>query len=226
MITIQDLPVIGLLVFLEGILSIDNALVLAILARHLPPHLQKKALTYGLVGALVFRAIALGLTQYLLALNWVKYVGGGYLLFLSGKYFVEYFKKKDESGEGHKKPKPHSFWKTVFLIELTDIAFALDSILAAVALTPKFWVVFIGGVLGMVAMRFSSSIFIKLLNRFPGFETAAYVLVSLIGVKVILEAMHIEGLDFHSISSPATIIFWGLMLSAMASGFVIKKKEH
>ena len=88
-----DLGVIALLVFFEGLLSIDNALVLALLARRLPKSLRAKALTYGLVGALVFRTIMVGSAAFLLQWRIVKLIGGGYLLWISIQHF---FLKKPE----------------------------------------------------------------------------------------------------------------------------------
>jgi YkoY family integral membrane protein len=214
-VTSQDLFLIGVLVFLEGILSVDNALVLAILAKHLPPAQRKKALTYGLVGAFVFRLIALSMVTALVRWTWVKYVGGGYLLYIGVKNLI-FGENKEEMGE---KALGRSFWKTVIVIELTDIAFAVDSILAGVALTSKLWVVFTGGVLGIVMMRFAASAFIKIIEKFPQLEKTAYLLVTLIGVKVILEALRLKGVHFHSPNEPAFWIFWSLMALCIGYGF-------
>lgn len=220
MITSGDLFLVLFLVFLEGILSIDNALVLALLARNLPPHQQKKALTYGLVGAVFFRLVALSLVTQLLKWNWVKFVGGGYLVLVALKHFV--FVQKDSSGARVQK-KDH-FWKVVLTIELTDIAFALDSILAAVALTPKFWIVFTGGVLGIVMMRYAASIFLVVLKKFPALEDTAFLLVFVIGIKIILEGLRMPQFDFHSASHPAFWIFWSTMAMCIVYGLVKKKK--
>jgi len=218
-ITPQDLVTIAFLVFLEGVLSIDNALVLAMLARQLPEKQQKRALTYGLIGAIIFRLLALAIVTQLMEWNWVKFVGGGYLLFLAIKHFTR--------GEDHasKRKIYATFWKTVILIELTDIAFALDSILAAVALTNKFWIVFTGGMLGTIFMRFAASGFIHLLKKFPDLETTAYLLVALIGTKVILEGLRLPGLDFHHTTSPAFWIFWVLMFICIIAGFLRRKRQ-
>lgn len=109
---------------------------------------------------------------------------------------------------------------TVLVIELTDIAFALDSILAAIAMTPKFWLIFTGGILGVVMMRFAASQFITLLKRFPRFENTAYFLVLIIGLKVLVEAMRIEGIDFHDPTTWSFWGFWGSMGAGIAYGFL------
>ncbi len=220
-IELHDIATIGLLVFLEGILSIDNAVVLALLANKLPKEQQKKALSYGLIGAFVFRFIALFMAAYLMKWNWVKFVGGGYLIYVALSHWVFGDKKEDDAPKAVRA----SFWKTVIVIELTDIAFAIDSILAAVAITTKFWVVFTGGVIGLVVMRFAASMFIGLLRKFPAFEVSAYILVLIIGVKLVIAGFQIPGIDFHSSSSPASWIFWIAMLSALAYGFLGHRKR-
>src|SRR5918999_6191272 len=137
-----DLVTIALLVVLEGLLSADNALVLAILVLGLPRRHQRKALRYGIAGAFVFRIIATLLAVQLIAFGWVKLVGAGYLLYLSWKHF--YGEAGTEERGAIKPARPFmglsAFWATVVKVELTDIVFAIDSILVAVAMSSKTWV--------------------------------------------------------------------------------------
>ena len=136
------------------------------------------------------------------------------------------------------------FWPTVAVIELTDIAFAVDSILAAIALVgsppkghpsdalhPKLWVVITGGLLGVILMRFAAVIFIRLLERFPRFETSAYLLVLVIGGKLLADwgfntPDDSHRLDFHNWQHPAFWVFWILMVLCFATGFVPKRKNR
>ncbi|WP_254510020.1 TerC family protein [Anatilimnocola floriformis] len=203
----SDLAVVGLLILLEGVLSIDNALVLGLLAKRLPAHQRSRALSYGLIGAFVFRVIAICTASLLLQLPFVKFIGGAYLVYIAVKHL--FFEGKQE-GEDEVKLDEHghpivteedtstgktfvgaAFWPTVLVIELTDIAFAVDSILAAMALAgghvEKLWVVITGGIIGVVLMRFAAAIFIKLLEKFPRFETSAYLLVVVIGIKLLAD---------------------------------------
>ena len=94
-----DLAIVGLLVLLEGALSIDNALVLGLLAKRLPKEQQKKALTYGLVGAFAFRFIAVFMATLLLKWRVVKLLGGGYLVYIAVKHM--FFEAGDDAGEVH-----------------------------------------------------------------------------------------------------------------------------
>ncbi|MBN8555073.1 MAG: TerC family protein [Deltaproteobacteria bacterium] len=219
----QDLATIGLLIFLEGVLSIDNAVVLALLAGRLPKHLQKRALTYGMIGAFTFRFLALAMASFFMHWTWVKFVGGAYLLYLAIAHWIKSSKKEEEKLSPKKESQ--EFWKTVVLIELMDIAFAIDSILAAVAISPKFWVVYTGGIIGMICMRFSAGLFINLLKRFPSFEDSAYILVFIIGAKLIVDGFHFKDIDFHSPHSFAFWIFWIAMGAAILWGFKPKKTK-
>ena len=244
---LRDLFVIGVLVVLEGVLSIDNALVLGLLAKRLPKQLQSRALTYGLVGAFVFRIVAIALAGFLLHWNIPKLLGGLYLLWVAFKEFFldgktdgadpDKLAAAEQALESHDEPptldyqavaSTHTwtFWSTVAVIELTDIAFAVDSILAAVGTVPgreKLWIVVTGGMLGVVLMRFAAVVFIRLLERFPRFETSAYLLVAVIGMKLVLD--YFTNLDFHSARHAAFWVFWGLMLACFCFGFLPQKAE-
>ena len=226
-ITANDLLAVAFLVFLEGILSVDNALVLAIVVRPLPKKLQKRALTYGLAGAVIFRIMAIGGATYLMHWHWVKYVGGAYLIYLPLKY--KWDKLREEKKEARvKESQRRAFWMTVLVVELSDIMFAIDSILTAVALTRKVWIVITGGILGLIAMRFAAGLFIQLLAKFPRFEPTAYILVFLVGLKLLLEGFadefQWEQINFHDPKMFSFWGFWGAMLAAFCYGFVPSKK--
>jgi YkoY family integral membrane protein len=252
----HDLLVVLLLLVLEGVLSIDNALVLGLLARRLPPALQKRALTYGLIGAFLFRLFAIAVASQLLRWRVVKLLGGGYLIYVALKHLFFEDESKHEDVvpgeldeelfhathgvgsvfEGIESTRSRSFWYAVGVIELTDVAFAIDSILAAIALVgpppvdwpvgalhPKLWVVLTGEMLGVILMRFAAVVFIRLLEKFPRFEVSAYLLVLVIGLKLIADwwfNAYTERLDFHDPSSVAFWIFWVLMIVCLGIGFL------
>src|SRR5499427_6292999 len=191
----SDFLTIGLLIALEGLLSADNAMGLAILVLGLPKSQQKKALKYGIGGAFAFRAIATLLAAYMIQLGWVKLVGAGYLLYLVFRHFGG-----GESGEERRAAPPakpwlglSAFWATVVKVELTDIVFAVDSILVAVAMSPKRWVVITGGILGIVAMRVVVGQLIALVERYPALVDGAFVIIAWVGMKLLIEFLHNAG---------------------------------
>ncbi|WP_240418256.1 TerC family protein [Paenibacillus periandrae] len=194
--------IIGTLILLEGLLSADNALVLAVMVRHLPKEQQKKALFYGIVGAYVFRFLAIGIGTFLVKITWVKVAGGVYLLWIacSNLFNLEfkmygilpYIGKKAEQEEGEIENKGMSFWKTVAAVEMMDIAFSIDSVLAAFGVSEKIWVLFLGGILGVLMMRGVAQVFLKLIEKYPELEKAAFVLIIVIGAKMIAAAFGFE----------------------------------
>lgn len=188
--SLTDIPMIGILVLLEGLLSADNALVLALMVQHLPEEQRKKALLYGLGGAFIFRGVALIFAGMVLRLWWLQLLGALYLLYITLKHFFSHV-KKDENGE--KPVNKQGFWMTVFLVELTDIAFAVDSVLAAIGFIgddSKLWVAYAGALIGVILLRFAATFFVKLLDKFPSLEHLAYGLVGWVGIKLLMMSGH------------------------------------
>jgi YkoY family integral membrane protein len=191
----SDFLTVALLVALEGLLSADNAMVLAVLVLGLPKKEQRRALRYGIVGAFAFRAIATLLAVYLIKLGWVKLAGAAYLLYLCGHHFF----RSGDTETRRTPPKASSmlgmtpFWSTVVKVELTDIVFAIDSILVAVAMSPKLWVVLTGGILGIVMMRLVIGTLLSMVQRYPLLVDGAFVIIAWVGAKLIVEFLHTEG---------------------------------
>lgn len=241
--------VLLVLIVLEGLLATDNALVLAIMVKHLPEEQRRKALFYGLAGAFVFRFASLFLISFLVNIWQVQALGAAYLLFMCFNHlFRKFVKKKPEEDEtAEKKPAKHSgFWMTVLKVEVADIAFAVDSLLAAVALAvtlphiPKlgeiggmhgghFFVIFAGGFIGLVIMRFAANLFVKLLAKKPGLEVAAFCIVGWVGVKLLVltlghPSVAIISEDFaHSTTWKA--MFYIVLVGIAISGWFLSKDE-
>jgi YkoY family integral membrane protein len=191
-ITAPDLFTIGLLVVLEGLLSADNALVMAIMVLGLPRREHKAALRYGLIGGFAFRVVATLLAVYLISIAWVKLVGGLYLLYLTYSHFFG----QPEGGDRRRPPKAKPmlglspFWATVVRVEVINLAFSIDSILVAVAMSPKRWVVISGGILGIVAMRLVVGQLLRLVQRYPALVDGAFVIIAWVGIKLCIEYLH------------------------------------
>jgi YkoY family integral membrane protein len=216
------------LVILEGLLSGDNALVLAVMVRHLPREQQKRALRYGIWGAFGFRAIAVLLSSLLLKFWLFKVVGGAYLLYLAGSHFLS----REEDRHANKTTRFGSgFWGTVVSVELADIAFSIDSIVAAVAMADsmplrvgpngKLFIVYIGGILGILTMRFVAGLFILLLERFHGLAVGAYVLVAWIGLKLVWSGFHTANYVPVEMNE---LVFWAGMLLIVITSMLYKPR--
>jgi YkoY family integral membrane protein len=188
-IQLSDLLTVGLLVVLEALLSADNALVVAVMILGLPLRQQKKALRYGLIGAFGFRILATLLAVYLIRLAFVKLLGGLYLVYLTYQHF---FRSGD--AEQRSKPRPakpwlglSALWGTIVKVELVNIAFSVDSILVAVAMSSKTWVVLTGGLIGIVAMRVVIAQLLAIVRRYPTLVDGAFIIIAIVGLKLLLE---------------------------------------
>jgi YkoY family integral membrane protein len=226
-ISATDLVTIGLLVVLEGLLSADNALVMAIMVLGLPRRDHQKALRYGLLGGFAFRAAATVLAVYLIRVGWVKVLGGLYLLYLTYSHFWNREEGEDRRQAPRAKPLLglNPFWGTVVRVELVNLAFSIDSILVAVAMSPKLWVVIIGGILGIVAMRLVAGQLIALVQRYPPLVDGAFVIIAWVGLKLCLEYLHEA--HFIALEIPrwlslglVVVIFVAALIYARAQGAV------
>jgi YkoY family integral membrane protein len=191
----SDIVTILLLVLLEGLLSADNAMVLAVLALGLPKAQRKKALRYGIIGAFVFRIAATVFAAYMIQLRVVQLIGGIYLLWLPYHHFF----RGGDAQQRRTPPKAtpwlglSAFWATVLKVELTDIVFAIDSILVAVAMSPKLWVIITGGLLGIVAIRMVIGQLLAIVRRYPALVDGAFVIIAWVGIKLLIEYAHSMG---------------------------------
>jgi YkoY family integral membrane protein len=190
-----SLGIIGNLVIIESLLSVDNAAVLATMVMDLPEKERDKALKYGIWGAYIFRGLAMIFASILIKIWWLKPIGGLYLLYLVYGYWKG---KQTETKEDDIVDKNSNwlyritvgslgnFWATVCLVELMDMAFSIDNVFAAVAFTPNIILVCVGVFIGILAMRFIAQWFVKLMEKYSFLETAAFVVIAILGVKLSL----------------------------------------
>ena len=218
-----DFVTVGLLVLLEGLLSADNALVLAIMILGLERRDQKKALRYGLFGAFTFRILATLLATYLIQIEWVKLLGGLYLLHLSYRHFFQ-------SGDAEQRSKPtparpwmglSALWGTVVKVELVNIAFSVDSILVAVAMSKKMWVVLAGGLLGIIAIRVVIGTLLAIVRKYPALVDGAFIIIAWVGLKLLAEYAH--ALDWIQFEVPKWLSF-GLIVLIFVSSYLYARK--
>ena len=192
---LPSLAIVGNLVIIESLLSVDNAAVLATMVMDLDPKQRKKALRYGIFGAYIFRGLAMVFASLLIKIWWLKPVGGLYLLYLVWDWW------KGQQGEGGEEEAIDkqgnwlyrtvvgsigTFWATVALVELMDMAFSIDNVFAAVAFTPNIILVCIGVFIGILAMRFIAQWFVKLMEKYNFLETSAFVVIAILGIKLLL----------------------------------------
>jgi YkoY family integral membrane protein len=220
----SDLITIALLVLLEGLLSADNAMVLAVLVLGLPKEQQRQALRYGIIGAFFFRITATVFAAHMIQFRFVQLVGGIYLLWLPYQHFF----RGGDAYERRTPPKAtpwlglSAFWATVVKVELTDIVFAIDSILVAVAMSPKLWVIITGGVLGIIAMRLVIGQLLVIVRRFPALVDGAFIIIAWVGIKLLIEYSHSLGLIHVVIPKWLSL---GLIVVIFVGSFLYARKQ-
>lgn len=197
------------LVVLEVLLSVDNALVLGAKVKPLPEKQRAKALLFGMWGAYFFRFLMIGIGTYLIKFMWIKAIGAAYLAYMA----IHGLLSKEEEQE-EKPVTPHGFWMTVLSVEALDIVFSIDSVTAAVALSDEVWVLLIGSMIGILAMRGVAQVFVKLLIKVPELNKTAFVLIGVIAIKLCLTLFEIE--------IPG-LLFFGIMIAAFAGTFIVHK---
>jgi len=241
-----SLAIIGNLIIIESLLSVDNAAVLATMVMDLPTKERDKALKYGIWGAYIFRGLAMIFASVLLKFWFLKPLGGLYLLYLVYGYWKGKQTEKKEDDIIDKKSNwlyritvgsLGSFWATVCLVELMDMAFSIDNVFAAVAFTPNIILVCIGVFIGILAMRFIAQWFVKLMGKYPFLETSAFTVIAILGIKLTLslyehlypESSFSEFLSSHSaeigISVLTVAIFFIPMLTSKFFNYPKKQSE-
>ncbi len=192
---LATLLIIGNLVLIESLLSVDNAAVLATMVMELPDKDRKRALRYGIFGAYLFRGLCLVFAAYLIQVWWLKVVGGLYLL-----YLVLGWWRKKRNNKAQKEPTDSpsnrlyeltvgrfgTFWATVISVELMDLAFSMDNVFAAVAFSNNILIILCGVFIGILAMRFVAQGFVKLMEHYSFLENCAYAVIGLLGIKLSL----------------------------------------
>jgi len=190
-----SLAIIGNLIIIESLLSVDNAAVLATMVMDLPEKQRDKALKYGIWGAYIFRGLAMIFAAFLIQIWWLKPLGGLYLLYLVYDFWKG--KQTEENDDDILDKNSNwlykatvgslgNFWATVALVELMDMAFSIDNVFAAVAFTPNIILVCLGVFIGILAMRFIAQWFVKLMEIYSFLETAAFVVIAILGIKLTL----------------------------------------
>jgi len=236
-----SLAIVGNLIIIESLLSVDNAAVLATMVSDLPREQQHKALRYGIIGAYAFRAICILFASFLIRFWFLKPLGGLYLLYLVYDYF-----KAEKSDDDDAPDKGKSwvykwtlglfgrFWATVALIELMDLAFSIDNVFAVVAFTDNLILVCVGVFIGILAMRLVAQAFVTLMGRYPFLEIAAFLVIGLLGFKLLLSLFeHFQPrhpfsqfLGSHTADVGLTVITVAMFLVPLAWAQLMKKADN
>jgi YkoY family integral membrane protein len=196
------------LVALEAVLSADNAIALASISQGLVDEkLRPKALNIGLLFAYILRMTLIVAATWVARYWQFQVLGAAYLLWLVFQYFTA---EKNEDGE-KQRPQYTSLWQVIPIIAITDLAFSLDSVATAIAVSTDTWLVITGATIGIIMLRFLADLFIRWLDEYTHLEDAGYVAVALVGFKLLVRAVYpdLEIPEFITIVLVAIIFSWG-----------------
>ncbi|MEA5532124.1 TerC family protein [Dolichospermum sp. UHCC 0684] len=206
--SIEASIVLLILVFLEAVLSADNAIALAAIAQGLEDKkLEGQALNIGLVFAYVLR-ITLLLTATWVQKFWqFELLGAGYLLWL----VFQHFSSQEDEGNHHHGPRFKSLWQAIPVIAFTDLAFSLDSVTTAIAVSQETWLVITGTTIGIVTLRFMAGLFIRWLDEYANLEDAGYITVAFVGLRLLLKVINDDLVppQWLMVTAIGIILAWG-----------------
>ncbi len=231
---IHTLFIILSIVLIEVVLSFDNAAVLATMVKDLPKDKQNKALKYGIIGAYVFRGLALLFTSFLIEIWWLKPIGGLYLIWMTYSYFKG--KSTETTEDDFNKPTKETFlyrnsvgligqfWATVCAVEFMDLTLSVDNVFAVVAFTNNIILICLGVFVGIIAMRFVAQGFVKLMEKYDFLETCAFIVIGVLGVKLTSSVLVHFYSNLSWIESETTdIIVSGITLAIFILPILYKK---
>lgn len=218
---LEAIPIILSLIVIEGLLSVDNALAIAAMANHLPEEQKKKALRWGIIGAYAFRGLAMAGAAFIISNPWLKIIGAAYLVYLMCAHFTRAAEDEKQEAAGAAHLAGRGFWATVASIELMDLSLSVDNVVAAVAMSPKLWIVCLGVFIGILALRFVAGYCLKLLEKYPILEHTAFLLIGYVGGILVVEIVSIH--QGHPIHINAFQKFIGIVLITSATIFYSRR---
>lgn len=206
---VDTLLLLPVLIALEAVLSADNAIALAAIAQGLDSEkAQKQALNIGLVIAFILRMALILTASWVLKFWQFEVAGAAYLLWL----VYQHFTSDTDTDDHHHGPRFNGLWQAIPTIAFTDLAFSLDSVTTAIALSRDVWVVLLGGTVGIITLRFMAQLFIRWLDEYDHLEDAGFVTVALVGMRLLIRVVNPDWV-------PPQWIMVGLIAAIFAWGF-------
>ena len=213
-----------ILIGLEAVLSADNAVALAAIAQGIEnPKDQRRALNIGLALAYLLRITLILTATWVIQFWQFDLLGGGYLLWLT----YNYFSSASDDEDGERRFHFSSLWKAIPMIAVTDLAFSLDSVTAAIAIVDKTWLVIAGGTIGVITLRFLAGLFLRWLEIYSHLEDAAFITVGFVGLRLIVKVIS-PGLvppEWVTIAIVCCMFIWGFSERKQPSSSVEEMKE-
>lgn len=190
------------IILIDLVLAGDNAIVIALAARSLPSHLQKKAIVWGTVGAIAVRSVMTVGVVWLLKIPGLMLVGGLGLVWIAYKLLA------DQEGDEHQGPAASTFWGAMKTIIVADALMGVDNVLGvAGAAHGSFDLVVIGLLVSVPIVVFGSSVVLKLVDRFPVIIQLGSAVLAFTAAKMIVNEPLLDGV-FDADGLLSTVARW------------------
>ena len=209
----EVLSLLPVLILLELVLSADNAVALAAIARSSRQAEQERlALNIGIGLAMVLRVGLIVLAQWVLQNSWVQLLAAAYLIWLFVSHLMERGDNTDDESSREPESPKRNLVQTVLLLGFTDLAFSIDSVAAAVAVSDQILLISAGALIGIVALRFTSALFIRWLHEFPRLETAGFLSVAFVALRLLIHVLlpNVNQPDWVTLLVVLLLFSWGL----------------
>ncbi len=221
---VDTLLLLPVLIALEAVLSADNAIALAAIAQGLDSEKQQQqALNVGLVAAFGLRMLLILTATWVLKFWQFEVAGATYLLWL----VYQHFTADMDDEKHHHGPRFNSLWQAIPTIALTDLAFSLDSVTTAIALSRDVGVVLLGGAIGVITLRFMAQLFIRWLSEYEYLEDAGFVTVALVGIRLLVRVVNEDWVppQWIMVGLIAVIFVWGFSKRVGVAAIAVDTEE-
>ncbi|GAA0135918.1 TerC family protein [Paenibacillus sp. YSY-4.3] len=207
------------IIFIDLILAGDNAIVIGMAARKLPSHIQKKAILLGTGGAVLLRIAATLVVVWLLNIPWLLAIGGVMLVYIAYKVLV------DDGGHETIDAK-ESLWPAVRTIVIADAAMGLDNVIAVAGAAQQHMILVVLGLLISVPIViWGSTLFIKLLSRFPWIAYVGSAVLAYTASHMITAEPH-----FEPFFADKPVLRYALIaltiLGVLGAGYAAKQRQR
>lgn len=222
---VDTLLLLPVLIALEAVLSADNAIALAAIAQGLESGMmQRRALNVGLVIAFILRVVLILTATWVLNFWQFEVLGACYLLWL----VFQHFAAEEDDEHQHHGPRFQSIWQAIPIIAFTDLAFSLDSVTTAIAISRETWLVITGGLIGVITLRFMAGLFIRWLDEYVHLEDAGFVTVGFVGARLLVRVINENWVppEWVMVALIAVLFTWGFSKRVDAEPEATKDGHH
>ena len=214
----QFLSALAAIVVIDLMLAGDNAIVIALAARNVPVHLQKRAIAWGTAGAILVRSLMTLIVVWLLQIPGLLFLGGALLVWIAYKLLLP---EEAAHDEGATPGRPTSFWAAMRTIVIADAVMGLDNVLAvAGAAHGSYTLVVLGLLISVPIVVWGSGLLLKWVERYPVIVYFGAAVLAWTAVKMMLGEPYVKGVFADDDPYLVTLIYLVVVVGVVLTGFI------